>query len=245
MKNPYKILISISIILIAVLIYFYAKSPFVVENGRVSNLKYKVIPLEDSMLVFIPYKIVVANNRLQQIKLKSIYDDYITKGKIQATNLIYNRYEIEITNYSGRSNKRYESEYDYIKMKYRKTIFPFTTRTFYFYKSHMLSNPSDIKTIDYSEVEEQLSNLNVTINFKIDEKTIDSLYKIDDQKRFNVSLMDDSKRFMPKYIKAKINSKSQIPVNTIDSIKKMNKEDAKKYLLKLATTDTRELLKDF
>ena len=57
--------------------------------------------------------------------------------------------------------------------------------------------------------------------------------------------MDDSKRFMPKYIKAKINSKAQIPVNTIDSIKKMNKEDAKKYLLKLATTDTRELLKDF
>lgn len=243
MKKPYKILISISIILIAVIIYFYTKSPFEVENGRVSNLKYKVIPLEDSMLVFIPYKIVVANNRLQQIKLKSIYDEYITKGKIQATNLIYNRDEIEITNYSGKSNKKYES--DYFKMKYRKTIFPFTTRTFYFYKSHMLSNPSDIKTIDYSEVEEQLSNLNVTINFKIDEKTIDSLYKIDDQKRFNVSLMDDSKRFMPKYIKAKINSKAQIPVNTIDSIKKMNKEDAKKYLLKLARTDTRELLKDF
>lgn len=243
MKKSYKILIFTSIIIIGILTYFYEKSPFSIKNERVSNLKYKAIPFQDSILVFIPYKIVISNNRLRQIKLASIYDENTTKINFYTKNLIFNKDGIEIASYSGTATEKHQS--NYIKIKYRETIFPFTNRTFYYYKGHMIANHSNLKPIDYPEIENQLLNLTSSINFKINQNTVDSLYKIDNQKRFNVNLKDNDKGFMPKYIKAKINSDLQIPVNTVDSVKKMSKEDGVKYLLKSAKTDMRETLKEF
>lgn len=243
MKRTYKILISLLIVIIGIFLYFYTKPPFSVKNEKALNLKYKIKPYQDSVVVFIPYTITIANNRLEMLRFNSILDEKVTAGDDVMQNLIYNNDGIELTDFEEKSKEKFES--DYFKIKYRKTIFPFKNKIFYYYKSHTLYKQTRSQNIDLQEINAQLINLKNNINFQIHQKVIDSLYGADNQERFNINFTDNDNRFMPKYIKAKINSNKQIPVKIIDSLRNMNKDEAKKYLLKVAGTDIRENLNDF
>lgn len=232
MKN-YKI---ISLIILSsfflVTIWNYFKKPITVKEERVAYVPVKIsLDLNEEwqkvINVYIPYKIEIKNNRLKMIRLNSFDDG--NSGNV--TYLIYNTTGLEL---SHRYYNEYKESFNNLQLKYSASIFPFFSRTFYYYKRHQfiegkLDSKFNFREFDYNDYSEQLKILSKTLNVAIHKKIIDSLYKSDQNKRFNIYFYDNRNLGMPMFIETRFNCNEQIYIDVYDTIKNMNREQMEKY----------------
>ncbi len=240
-----KTIYIIATIILIIISYNYLKPPFEIKNSKAVGLNYKVVPFRrDSIYVYIPYEIVIYNNRLNSLKISQVFDENYHEYR---PNLLYNKDGIELSIYYSKSQEQYEYKLDYwFKTKYSHTIFPLTKRVFYYYRRHKLNNKNDvfeIKKRNQDSINRQLVELKYQFKIKNNDDIIDSLYTSNNLKIFNVDF--EANTFTEKYIKAKINSNQQIAINVNywDSVKTMTKVQKVEYLLKRMKTNTK--LDDF
>ncbi len=240
-----KTIYIITIIILTIISYNYLKPPFEIKNSEAVGLSYKVAPFRrDSIYVYIPYEIVIYNNRLNSLEISRVFDENYHEYR---PNLLYNKDGIELSIYYSKSQEQYEYKLDYwFKTKYSHTIFPLTKRVFYYYRRHKLNNKNDVFEIrkrNQDSINRQLVELKYQFKIKNNDDIIDSLYTSNNLKIFNVDF--EANTFTEKYIKAKINSNQQIAINVNywDSVKTMTKVQKVEYLLKRMKTNTK--LDDF
>ncbi len=219
---------------------------YYVKNEEAKHLPCKIKPFRDSTDLYIPYKLTIYNNRLKSLKFLGIYDGW-SYGRLYGKSLFYNLDNLELYDFSGES-KNLKEEDNYNKygndtywrighiFKYKKNIFPFFGRDFYYYKRYTLSNKNDrfnLKQILRDSIKKQLYTLDYNLNVDIKKSIIDSLYRISNKKRFNISFETKSS-LVTKKIRAKINSSEQeaVYVNLNDSIIGMSKKEQIDYLTK-------------
>lgn len=232
MKKYYKISVAFLCCFLLLIIWHYFKKPITIKEERATNapIKFK-LDLNDEwqkvINVYIPYKIEIKNNRLKMIRLNSFGDE--NSGNI--TYLSYNTTGLEL---SHRFYNEYIESFNNLQLKYRASIFPFFSRTFYYYKRHQfiegkLHCKFNFSEFDYDAYSEQFKFLSKTLNIPINNKIIDSLYKADENKRFNIYFYDNRNLGMPMFIETRFNSTEQIYIDVFDTIKNMNREQMEKY----------------
>ncbi|AWK06588.1 hypothetical protein HYN56_21090 [Flavobacterium crocinum] len=240
MKSYYKISVTILCFFLLVTIWNYFKKPISIKEERATNvpIKFSADLNEDwqkVINVYIPYKIEVKNNRLKMIRLNSFDDG--NSGNV--TCLTYNTAGFELSylyynEYSDLYYDEYKESFNNLQLKYRASIFPFFSRTFYYYKRHQfiegkLHCKFNFSKLDYDDYNEQFKFLSKTLNIPINKKIIDSLYKTDENKRFNIYFYDNRNLGMPMFIETRFNSAEQIYIDVFDTIKNMNREQMEKY----------------
>lgn len=234
-KKPKKILLKLCALLFFVLgivtIYFYRRVPFTVSNRKAAQINYKLIQLRNQTLVYLPYELNVSNNRLQLLKLKGVYDLAVLDDISLDKNLIFTTDGVKI-DISTRLNDNFDN-----------AILPFTTAKFIYFKRHILAN-QNLNPISSTDIISQTSRLSSNSKIKLQTRIVDSLYQADEGTRFNVQFGDRSFS-STKFTKAIIGSEKQKQVVILDSLKGLSKKDAKKFLLKVATSDIRVALQDF
>ena len=227
-----KLFLSLILVFGVAVGYFYLHVSFKISNQRAENQQYKAIELQTQTFVYIPYEITVANNRSSILSLKRIVDHSSFEDLSFYDNLIFTADGIKIDRGSSKLEKS------------SRTILPFTTSKFYYFKRHTLANHNSAAFKTDPESFEQLNTLNAKATLKIPQKIIDSLYQSDFGKRFNIHFGGE-KISDTKFAKLKISEEKQQQVILGDTLKGMDKEAAQRYLLKYASTDGRENLKDF
>lgn len=234
-KKPKKILLKLCALLFFVLgivtIDFYRRVPFTVSNRKAAQINYKLIQLRNQTLVYLPYELNVSNNRLQLLKLKGVYDLAVLDDISLDKNLIFTTDGVKI-DISTRLNDNFDN-----------AILPFTTAKFIYFKRHILAN-QNLNPISSTDIISQTSRLSSHSKIKLQTRIVDSLYQADEGTRFNVQFGDRSFS-STKFTKAIIGSEKQKQVVILDSLKGLSKKDAKKFLLKVATSDIRVALQDF
>lgn len=222
---------SVFLILGIVIIYFYYRVPFTVSNRKATNLNYKVIELQNQTLVYLPYELIVSNNRLQILKLKGVYDLAVLDDISLDENLIFTTDGVKV-DFST-----------WIKNNSIIEILPFATTKFLYFKRHVLSN-QNFKPIVADDIASQINQLSSSSKIKLQTNVVDSLYQADEGARFNIQFGGRSVS-STKFTKAVIGSERQKQVIILDSLKGLSKEASQEYLLKFASTDIRQLLEDF
>jgi len=241
-----KIWFVATVAILLLIFYKYCKPKYSLTTLEARNLPCKVKPYRDSLYVYIPYQFTIYNNRLTPLKLSSIFDGN-TNGSSYGKYLLYNLDNLELNSYfSGskkliiKNNKRKYGDDNYWRIqylfKYRKLIFPFYKRQFYYYKRFTLSNNNNIfkvNAVNRDSIKKQLYALNYNITTTLNKSVKDSLYALNNNKRVNVSF--SSEPLVIKKIRARINNQTQelIYLNLNDSIKgrDMNKDENRKYIL--------------
>lgn len=198
------------------------------NNSRVRDIPCKVSPTRnDSLVLLIPYKLIVHNNRWKSRKLRFILDD--NRNKIHPHNLLYNKKGTALDAYYDPGYKDLWN--DYFALKYRSTILPFQKKTFYYFRPHRLSQKElnhSLAGYNREQVEIQLTDLYVNFPITLPASLLDSLYEIDKGQTFELHFDEG---FLAPDIYAVIGSQQQQLVNLRDSIRHMDKEEAKKWLL--------------
>ena len=219
------------IVLLAVVLFFNQLVPFRILNEKAIDLPYKAFNFQDKTIVYLPYQIKIANNRLLILNFERIYDESISEENLLDHNLVFTE--------SGRKIDRFVKD-----PKNDSKIFPFQRKTFYYYKRHIITKNNTMDQIDYISAIAQLNVLKSDGNIVLSSVLVDSLYQSDNGKRFNVHFGDSSVS-STKYAKAKINSEQQLRVIIADSLKGKSKEEAQEYLFKVANSHIGQQLKDF
>lgn len=181
-------------IALIVTIYFYLKPAIQVEQLEVeNNIPIKIAPYSsfegnDSIIIFIPYKFRVSNNRLKQIKINHVtFKNKISTG-IQRDLLFdkkgyllgrsYNSLAIDSLLFS-------KEIINHLQLKHNKEVFPFSDKEYYFYKPFLFSkfsikgldsNDDYIKLVRNFSKYQKLKLHNIS-NFKVNKQIIDSLYQ--------------------------------------------------------------------
>ncbi len=225
-----KIVIGMALCITVVLMYFISQPAIYVENRPDRGMAAKIYPLRDSVILYVPYRITVHNDRPAPVKLTGILDNI---GVKPWNHLLFNDQNIEI-------DALYRPEYNdlqdnYLGQKYRRTIFPFIPRTFHYFRAHTVSSTAlslDTSSFSLDRIREQLTDLSKNIDIHIDSPILDSLYDADDKKRFNLRF---SKRGYENNfeisLRAKINRSEQRIVSIRDSIKGLSEAEAKDFLI--------------
>ena len=219
------------IVLLAVVLFFNQLVPFRILNEKATDVPYKAFHFQDNTIVYLPYQIKITNNRLLILNFERIYDASILEENLLDRNLVFTESGIKIDHFVKDA-------------KYDSNIFPFQSKTFYYFKRHIITNKNAMNQIDYESAIAILNVLKSDANISLSSVLVDSLYQSDDGKRFNVHFGDRSIS-STKYAKAKINSEEQVQVIILDSVKGLSKEEAQDYLLKEAKSDIRQQLKNF
>ncbi len=214
-----------------VTIYFYWKVPFTVSNRKATHLNYKLIQLRNQSLVYLPYELIVSNNRLQLLKLRGVYDLSILDDVSLDKNLIFTTDGVKID-----VSTRLKDNFD-------NAILPYTTTKFIYFKRHVLAS-QNYNPIVSEDIISQTTSLVASSHIKLERRIVDSLYQADMGKRFNVNFGDRSIS-STKFTKAIIGSDKQKQVIILDSLKGLSEEATKKYLLNVASTNIRQLLAHF
>lgn len=195
MKKILKYLFFFLITFLIVTIYFYLKPAIEVEQLKVENdIPIKIGPYSslngsDSLLVYIPYKFRVSNNRFKKIEIGKVafnnnfsasYDSdlfFDTNGYVLGRE--FNRLEID--------NLLHKKQIiSYLQLYYNKEIFPFSEKEYYFYKPFKLKNSSIDGLNNHNKYRQlvhdflyyQKQKLHNKSKFNTNKKVIDSLYKI-------------------------------------------------------------------
>ncbi|AZA99005.1 hypothetical protein EG359_05025 [Chryseobacterium joostei] len=243
-----KILLTLSIIASTVMLIgfiFYTKPPIVITEMKPQrNISEKINPMfsdtSDSVLVLIPYKITVSNNRFRKISLPDIYyktnhDKYIASSSSTGNSLNFDEdgkqldEDLIMTN-SEKVNYNEMSlamKWDKWKEANRNIIFPFCSKSFYFYKSTMLKYKTERKTfVDlYNNFKEkQTQSLSETPIVRFPKNKIDSLYQADKNKKIAFKLKTNKIQgwFQIHY---QMKDGTQKFYDMYDSIQKMNREE--------------------
>ena len=198
MKKLLNYLLFLFSIFIIITVYYYFKSAVTVKLCKIdNNIPIKISAYSskygnDSVLVYIPYKIEISNNRLHKISIES----FLSENELSSSrdmNFDKNGFLL------GRENNIYildgmleEMEIlKYFQLYYNKEVFPFCDKEFYFYKAFLLSKATIKMKLDWNQhhkivadFENQSQNLYYKNKFKIENKTVDSLYKSDYKSKF-------------------------------------------------------------
>ncbi len=225
-----KIFIGTALCLTAILIYFMGQKAIYVDNSPDRERTLKIFPFRDSVVVYIPYQITVHNNRLMPLRLTGIRE-YARVAPWD--HLLFNAQNVEIDElYDPKYNDLWNN---YLKQKYRHTIFPFMKRTFYYFRPHVLSGAAlgvDSSSFSWDLIRDQLKDLSKNMDIHIDDAMLDSLYHADDGKLFRLRF---SKRGYENNFEidlvAKINRPEQRLVSIRDSIRGMSDAEAKDFMI--------------
>lgn len=243
-----KTLIAFSIIVAITMligIIFYTKAPIIItEMEPQHNISEKIMPVfsktSDSILVFIPYKVTVSNNRFREISLPDIYyktnhDDYGLASSTNGNSLYFDEdgkqlnEDLMITksekiNYNEMS---LAMKWEKWKEANRNIIFPFCSKSFYFYKSTMLKYKTDRKTFVYLNDnfrEKQTQSITETPFVRIPKDKIDSLYQAD--KKTKIALILRTNKIQGWFqIHYQMKDGTQKFYDMYDSIRKMSREE--------------------
>ncbi|WP_125720229.1 hypothetical protein [Flavobacterium ustbae] len=237
MKKYQKILVIILSCFLLVIVWYHLKTPITIEQERAREVPVKFhLDRNDKgkrlINVYIPYKITIYNNKLNEITITFFSDG----GWGFGNNLIYNTQGMELNDYR---QVHYAEKFCDTYLKYRRTIFPFFSRTFYYYKKHVFFEDSlkyNFREFEYAEYSKQLELLSNDLKIPIKKSIIDSLYKSDKKKRLNIHFDDYKHHVIPIFIESRIDTKEQRLVDICDSIKSMNKEESVIYLKKYLMT---------
>lgn len=217
--------IIVALILVLIAGYFLSKPAVYLKNKPAKEMQCKFYPFRDSVLIFLPYIVTVFNNRFQLLQLSGVNDDRPSSG---FNRLIFNKNGVEINSLYDPTFKDLQD--NYIQNTYRKTIFPFTNRNFYFFRSHLLSQKEfefDFEKYTREEILVQLKDLSKNFHIKRNKAMIDSLYKEDENQSINIYF---GKGLASIDLRAKLNRNEQKLVIPQDSIRDMSKDEAKMWL---------------
>ena len=229
---------------------FYTKPPIVItEMKAVNDLSEKIKPVfsetSDSALVLVPYKITISNNRFRRIALsrvvyRSNHSEYLISSSSASGNALYFDDEGEQIDQSliNRNSEEGNNGEIFLMTKWKKwkeanrdIIFPFSSKSIYFYKSTMLKYKTDRNTFaDLSDdfQERQIRSISEVPIVRFSKKKIDSLYQADKNKKIAFVLHTNKKNGWFE-IHYQMKDGTQKFYNMYDSIRKMNREE----LLKL------------
>lgn len=208
------------------------------------NISEKIKPVfsetSDSVLVLIPYKITVSNNRFRRIGLPDIYyktnhDKSITSSSSNGNSLYFNEDGNQLDEDLIKTNsEKINYNEASLAMKWKKwkqgnrhIIFPFCSKSFYFYKSTLLKYKTDRKTfVDLSDnfKDKQTQSISETPIVRFSKNKIDSLYRADKNKKIAFKLKTNRKQgwFQIHY---QMKDGTQKFYDMYDSIQKMNREE--------------------
>lgn len=244
MKKPLKYLAYLFTLILVVIIYFYLKPAIQIEQCVVENdVPIKIGPYSskdnDSVLIYIPYKFRVSNNRLQKIEF----------GIVIFNNTHFNNDEQDLHfdnngNVLGRmfNNENLEKllfkkeYYKYLKLYYNNEIFPFADKEYYFYKPFLvkkltiegLSDFNDYTTLVSNFFNYQTKRLHNKSSLKVRKQTIDSLCQNDKNTKILLNFDSGNRNdYDNKYeVEYYLNTNKQ----TLIDNSKMTREEIKKYL---------------
>lgn len=251
-----KILFTLSIITMMVMLIgfiFYTKPPIVITEMKAQpNLPIKIKPFLDGskehVLVLIPYKITVSNNRFRRISLPEIYyktnhDKYVGFSSSSGNSLYFDEdgkplnYDVIVDSIERKRRELLIENYGdfgYLKLKWENwekenhfSIFPFTSESIYFYKSTLFQYKTDRNTfVDLYDnfKEKQTQSIYEAPIVKYPKNKVDSLYQADKDKKIAFKLKTNKSHgwFQIHY---QMKDGTQKFYNIYDSIRKMNREE--------------------
>jgi len=195
---------------------FYTKPPIIITEIKAQrHISEKIKPVFsntfDSVLVLIPYKVTASNNRFRRISLPEIYYktnylvEFMGSSSSSGTSLYFDEEgkqlneRLIITN----SDERNYNEMP-LTMKLKKwkeansnMIFPFSSKSIYFYKATMLKYKTDRKIfVDLSDNfrEKQTQSIYEAPIVKYPKNRIDSLYQADKSEIMAFTLRTNKKQ---------------------------------------------------
>lgn len=208
--------------------YFLSKPMLYVENIPARDMPCKVYPLrDDSVVLLIPYRLTVQNNRWKEMDFRFVSDE--NADKIHPDNLLYNVRGIELKNYYDPNYKNLSD--DYFAQKYRNTVFPFWSRTFYYFRPYRLAQKEldlSLDTYTDEQIKLQLTDLHENFQLTWPAPLLDSLYGLDRGHSFNLYFGYGA---LAPHVQAKTATSEQKVINLRDSVRYMDTEKAKAWLL--------------
>lgn len=232
MNKKRLIKIGIAIILIAIIFFVYK---YLQPNISIKNEAFeKNIPVKinlyrserlipDSIIVYLPYKFKVNNNRPQKIAIGGMYFSQIVAG---TDVLLFD----EDGNSLGAENP-----------KNIRMVLPFRSKSFYYYKPFRLSlsvlekeiSPEELNALYKSFNTIQSTNLLAKTDFKVRQKTVDSIYDADKNQPLLFTFKDPANNDYGDYrIKYDLSNDAQKFYDYYDKLKKMSKEELLDFMMK-------------
>lgn len=259
-KRLYKVLLLLIGIFIVFSIYKFSNPKIVLTNENVEQeIPVKINGLiknttGDSILVFLPYKFKIQNNRLQRISVGDLsYKMNPLDGWERTLMFDENGYQIR-NKPEIRDSQTFlldalldEKKYlDYFKLKNNNIVYPFSSKIVYYFKSFKMSKnilEKDISREDYWKIvrkfsEEQKENLYQKAPFSVSKKIIDSLYGQDKNNNqyfyfYKFKIPKEDSKYGYYRIKCRLADKKQYFADYYDTIRKLKtKEEVYEYLLK-------------
>jgi|GEM_PF-1134929 len=232
MTRAKKIAIAVGLFLTIGGVYFASRPAIHLHNRPAKDIPMKFYPVRDSVIVYIPYKLVVRNNRWHPIYLNRVYGACF-EDKQRLEHLLFNTYGTEIDRFYDPSYKDLSNHY--FAHTYRQTVFPFSRRTFYYFRGHVLAQKDLNMKLDLNykdQIEPQLKDLYENIAFDFYPMIKDSLYASDENKRFNLYFANcKAYKTFTIDVWAKVNRKEQRLVNMWDSVRHLPKQEIKTRIL--------------
>ena len=257
-KKIIKILIPILLIIILFIsLVFYTKPPIVVTEMKPQReLSEKIKPVfsdtSDSVLVLIPYKVTVSNNRLRRISLPEVFYktnhmEYLGFSSSTGYSLYFDEKGKQLNRnlITTESDEEYDNEMFLLKKwkEWKKNnqniIFPLSSKSIYFYKSTLLKCKTDRNTFVYLHdnfIEKQTQSISENPIVRFPKNKIDSLYQADKNKKIAFILRTNKKQgwFQIHY---QIKDGTQKFYDIYDSIRKMNREELFRLMSSNPTDD--------
>lgn len=258
-KKCQKYLLLFSTIIFAFCAYKYFKPKVFIKKEIVgNNIPPKINwylgednKFGDSIILYLPYKFTIENNRLRKISIENLYYSQMRDIRGYEKTLYYDESGNPFGYLELKSDRQYlldellgeKKLINYFKLKNIGTIFPFTSKSVYYYKSYKLSTKvfqNGISKQEYAQISEnfignQRKSLYHKEIFPIQKRIIDSLYADDKKQNLLFTFKKQSKSKYGFYrIKYQLANNEQIFSDFYDTIEKMSKEELYNFLSKPA-----------
>lgn len=251
MKKKYFKYLFLSVIVMFVFfsIYKYSNPKIYISKEIVEkNISVKINvylngKFGDSVVVFLPYRFKIQNNRMRKIEIGDFY--YRQNDYVGYENTL--RFEDDGTSLDVilKSGKRTEQEklllenkfLEYIKLENKiqniGIVFPFSSKTVYYYKSYRMSKDvfdKEISKEEYKEImrsfhNQQRENLLSKSPFSISQKIIDSLYKSDENQKLSFTFRKKTEAIGFYEINYQLSNDNQKFLDYYDFVKNMTIEE--------------------
>lgn len=256
-KKSQKYLLLFSTIIFAFCAYKYLKPKvFITKEVVDNNIPPKINwylgennKFGDSIILYLPYKFKIENNRLRKISIESLH--YIQMKDIRGyeKTLYYDESGNPFGYMELKSDRQYlldelldeKKLIEYFKLKNIGTIFPFSSKSVYYYKSYKLNTKvfqNAISKQEYDQIyknfiDNQRKSLYHKEIFPIQKRIIDSLYADDKKQNLFFIFRKQSKPKNGFYrIKYQLSNDEQTFSDYYDIIKGMTKEELYEFLSK-------------
>ena len=195
MKKTLKYLAYFFTLILVVIIYFYLKPAIQIKQCVVDNdVPIKIGPYSskdnDSVLIYIPYKFRVSNNRLQKIEFGIVmFNNNYSNHDEQDLHFDNNGNVLgRMFNNENLEELLFKKEYfKYLQLYHNNEIFLFSDKEYYFYKPFLVKKLTIEGLSDFKDYTSLVSNflnfqkkrLHNESSLKVRKQTIDSLYQSD------------------------------------------------------------------